>query len=381
MTLLSLASKQIWPQVLSVAHLRPTKLVLLHSNHDNESRLPAQRLKKFFERSASIIPVQVDREEVPHDDFTALERRLDEVATKTGVNLGEAVLNFTGGNKLMATAAFRWAAKRGVRAFYLEWGNVAFSFTPRDGEMQTRSERLDGHLTDGLDCVDLLRCQIDSSEVERTGQRVTLNEKGKKMSLDEFNRFHAAGTSLENCLDITGEADKEKKKGDALELNAAAFILKLGVPAVQRSLRLKVKSSSGISSRNPHAEIDLLFNWGGRLWLVDCKDQKSADDLMDGLEKALPKGLSSNASDLLARVRQTFRMSHTKALKEDLLSVRETGGLLGQVVCIRKSEMSEEVLQFAKHNRIEIISKKELRVRLHALLFPTEKASATDLKG
>ena len=49
MTLLTIVSKQIWPHVLAVAHLKPTSLILLHSEDRNESYLPAQRIKKLIE--------------------------------------------------------------------------------------------------------------------------------------------------------------------------------------------------------------------------------------------------------------------------------------------------------------------------------------------
>lgn len=41
-TLLSLASKQIWPHILSVAYLKPKRLILLHSNAVDESKRPTQ---------------------------------------------------------------------------------------------------------------------------------------------------------------------------------------------------------------------------------------------------------------------------------------------------------------------------------------------------
>jgi hypothetical protein len=48
-TFLSIASNQIWPQVLSVGHLKPDRVLLLHSEDTSESKGPAQRLKRFFD--------------------------------------------------------------------------------------------------------------------------------------------------------------------------------------------------------------------------------------------------------------------------------------------------------------------------------------------
>jgi hypothetical protein len=46
-TMITIASKQIWPQVLCVSHIRPEHIILLHSNDEQESSIPARRLNKF----------------------------------------------------------------------------------------------------------------------------------------------------------------------------------------------------------------------------------------------------------------------------------------------------------------------------------------------
>ncbi len=370
MTLLTLASRQIWPQVLTVAHLKPQRLFLLPSDDAQESRGPAQRLKRFFDHTQLVPPGGSRLELIPHDHFNALEQRFDDLAAQHRLNLGQCLLNFTGGNKLMATAAFRWAAKRSVRSFYLERGNTLTWFEPRDGELLTRTEHLNGHLTDTLNAVDLLRCQLDASELERPGQTLTLNNRGRAMPEAEFYKRADNGNPLQECLAVTGEADHESKAGDPLEFNAAAVLLKLGVPRVHRSLRLKVKSSRGVSSRRPHAEIDLLFNWHGRLWLVDCKDRLPAENLVPALRRHLPQTLNAQANELLQRIQDELTIGQTKVLKEDLLAVREAGGLLGTVVCVRKADLPEEVKQFAAHNDIRLVAKNDLVEAFRALLYP-----------
>jgi len=153
MTLLSLASRQIWPHVLSVAHLKPERVFLLHSEEASESKDPAQRLKRFFDYAEPrLLPQGATRlESIPHEDFAAIERLLDTLPSRQQLILGDTVLNFTGGNKLMATAAFRWAARRSVRAFYLERGNQITRFEHRDGDSLSHSEQLPTGLTNDLD--------------------------------------------------------------------------------------------------------------------------------------------------------------------------------------------------------------------------------------
>lgn len=377
MILLSLASKQIWPQVLAVAHLKPSRLFLLHSQDANESQGPAQRLKRFFDDSGLVPKGGTRLELIPDADFIAIERRLDELQTKNQLPLADCVVNFTGGNKLMATAAFRWGVRH-ARAFYLERRNQLTWFTAPDGKMVTQPEPLDGHLADGLDPVALLRCQLDASEIERPGQLLTLSQKGLEMADAEFFKRLQNGNDVLPLLCSKGEANHDLKDGDALEFAAAATLLKLGISRVQRSLRLKVKSSQQTGTRLPHAEIDLLFTWGGRLWLVDCKDRMPAENLADNLRRMLPR-LSIDARELFERIRKELSISQTKVMKEDLLAIREAGGLLGQVVCVRKAELPEEVVQYARLNHIDVVRKNDLVTGLRDLLFPNRPPDGDQL--
>ena len=374
LTLLSLSSRQVWPHILAVTHLKPSNLILLHSEDADESRGPARRLQKFFgERSKIIHQSNIRLEMIPHDDFSDVERRLDEITQDLKTH-DSCALNFTGGNKLMATAAFHWAAARGVRSFYLERGNRLTWFEPMGGGSATRSEQLSGSITNSLDAVDLLRCQLAASEVEREGEKLSLSPWGQGLAEDEFLTRIWNG-SMDRLMDKEGQGDRERKKGDMLELLAAAALLKLGVPEIRRSLRLKVKTPHRVSSRLPHAEIDLLFNWNGRLWLVDCKDRVSEELLVQRLRKALPTTLSDSAENLLNRIGDEMKIGQTKVLKEDRIAIDDMGGLLGQVVCVRKHPLPEEALAYAKRNRIEVVEKAKLFEDFRRLLHPERLAS------
>jgi hypothetical protein len=377
MILLSLASRQIWPQVLAVAHLKPARLILLHSDDAAESKGPAQRLKRFFDDSGLVPKGGTRLELISDSDFDAVERRMDELQRVHQLPLAECVVNFTGGNKLMATAAFRWGARH-ARAFYLERRNQLTWFTAPDGKMVTRTEPLDGRLTDDLAPVALLRCQIDASEIQRPGQTLVLNDAGQRPAERDFFQRIQNGTDARSWLRITGEADRQAKEGDGLEFACAAVLLKLGVKRVERSLRLKVKSASHVGTRRPHAEIDLIFTWGGRLWLVDCKDEWPVEGLADNLGRIL-RPLSPQADELLNRIRGELVIGQTKAMKQDMIAVREAGGLLGNVVCVRKADLPDEVLQFAAHNNIAVVRKSELIQGFRNLLFPNRPADGGDV--
>ncbi len=381
-TLLTLASRQVWPQILAILHIRPTNVVLLHSEDKPESKDPAQRLKRFFDASGLVPKGGSRMQEIPYHDFEGILQVLERLE----VDPQKSLLHFTGGNKLMAMAAFQWASRRGITSFYLERGNRLIWFTPDEGKMNICEEKLDGSIADDLDPLELLRCQIEASELERRGELLQLNEEGHALSLEELSSHCTLGKDLRSLLSIEDrhEADKKAKEGDRLEYNTAAVLLKLGVHRVRRSLRLKVKSSFGVSTSKPHEEIDLLFTHRGRLWLVDCKDEQPVEGLVDKLERELERrGIRTEEKELadrLSRIREELHMGQVKTLKLDLLAVQDAGGLLGQTICVRKSAMPEEVAAYAKQKRIEVVLSSQLVPGLGALLQPRMPANPGDLR-
>lgn len=379
MILLSLASKQIWPHILAVTHLKPASIILLHSEDDQESRLPAQKIKTLIETTGLLPKGSASLHCLPHDDFVGVHHELDTLVKSRRMDPNSCILNFTGGNKLMAIGAFIWAESNSVKSCYLERGNTLMWFEPEEGEITTRTEKVQADICNAMDPLPLLRCQIDASEVEREGEKITLSQKGRDLSEGDFKRRIENPGFVREWLNIEGTADSDSKKGDQLELNTAAVLLKLGVSQVRRSLRLKVKSAHGIPTGKPHAEFDLLFNWSGRLWLVDCKDRVAPAKLVHNLVGQLRKPIPPEARNLLSRIEKELSIGQTKALKEDLLSIREMGGLLGQVVCVRKDNLGEEVSQFARNQRIEVIQKKNLYSGFEALLFPNRPAAQADM--
>ena len=377
--LLSLASRQAWPHILAAARFAPSRLVLLHSEDENESRKPAERLKVFFDGAPSLVGSGgVELAEIPDNDFQAIQSRLDELGSGGAPAGAGRLLNFTGGNKLMATAAFRWAERNRVAAFYLERGARLTLFEPSGEGFATRTENLDGGIADSLDVLALLRCQLSASEVERPGQRLTLTRRGKDLDEDEFRaRVERGAGEVRDLLHVEGSADRKAAEGDALEFLTAAVALRHGAAEVRRSLRLKVDSPL---SPNPHQEIDLLFNWGGRLWLVDCKDRVSGSLLVRNLRAALPAPISPQVDRHLKRLADEMKISPVKALKEDLIANLEVGGLRGKIVCVRKDPLPQEAHPYAKLNGIDVVQKTDLFASFRRMMHPGGSATPGDLE-
>ncbi len=189
MTLLSLASKQIWPQVLAFLHLnpRPDRLVLFHTDEESESAGPARRLKELFTSQRLLPENAVELVRVPHDHFGNIVEALAATAERLALDESNCRVHFTGGNKLMALAATEWCRLAGTACFYLERDLRVFPFLPRGTDLLSQeSFQLDPHLAREIEPLALLRCQLGGAEVVGAGQRLTLNERGHNLPEQEF---------------------------------------------------------------------------------------------------------------------------------------------------------------------------------------------------
>jgi len=380
MTLLSFASRQIWPQMLAVLHARPKHLVLFHSDEETESLHPAERLKVFFEANTIPQPPTVELRRVPHDGYKEIVDAFANTAERLGLDEGNCQVHLTGGNKLMAMAAAEWCRLAGVQCFYLERDLRVFPFWPKGSDLLPQPDfKLDPHLARNLAPVALLRCQFEGAEIVSAGQRLTLNQQGHDFDLTKF------GTALNRREDFAafilseGVPPKSSNVGDALELATAFVLLKLGVPVVQRGVRLR--SGMGRSHRQEEGELDLVFNWAGKLWVVDCKQRLTPESRVEKLREKLAKvgPLSPEVAELLEKIQDELREKELKPLKEDLLVVAEAGGLLGRAVAIRWHPLPTEAMEFARSRRLPVIFKDGLERDLRAQLFPDQPASFDQL--
>jgi hypothetical protein len=301
-----------------------------------------------------VSPDGISTLEIPHDDYDGVLRKLDELKPES------AIVNITGGNKLMILAVAKWAESKSFPCVYLERGNRLVTFRPDGRQFATSHEPLDIHKTDPLPPLDLVCCQLSDSEILRQGQRLTLNDQAREIPDADFWGMIQSRNPVD-YLHREGPKDRRTNEGDRLEYLAALVILKLGAPEVIRGLELKVRHPRG----NPHAEIDLLFNYGAQLWVVDCKDRKSMDWVVKNVENKL--GKDDPAAE---RVRSAFSLSGMKEMKDDMISATITGGLRAGILCIRKSGFNETEMQYAADHSIHVAAKRSLYDDLRRILNP-----------
>ena len=127
------------------------------------------------------------------------------------------------------------------------------------------------------------------------------------------------------------------------------------------------------------AEIDLLFNHGGRLWILDCKDTSPEAGYLAQLHRFVDLR-SEPAQKVWDIVSERLRVSQARVIKDDILMARELGGLLGHVVCVRRSEPDEQVRKFARDHGVDVVSKQQLPTELKRLLYPCAPADAATLQ-
>lgn len=381
MILLSLASRQIWPQVISVLHARPDGLVLFHTAEQSESKGPAERLKSFFAAQGILADNAIKLVPVPHDSFRGVLDAIADVAAELSLDDSNCQLNLTGGNKLMAMAASEWCRLANVRCFYLERNLRVFPFEPRGGDLLPQPDfKLDPHLARALDPLALLRCQLDAAEIVAPGQRLLLNQQGKNLAEAELVPLARRGADFSKFL--TWDVPETKSKpGFGLEFATAVCLLKLGVPVVQRSvcLRPRVFQSSG----RDEGELDLVFNWAGKLWVVDCKDRVTPANRVDRLRTELTKQITITKpiDDQLKQLAEELEAKEIKPLKEDLLAVSEVGGLLGRAICVRRSPLPTQAAEFARSRNLAIVMKDRLLADLRLALFPNQPATLEQLQA
>ncbi len=370
LTLLSFTSRQIWPQVLSVLQSRPDRLVLFQTADDSESKRPAERLKRFFETQKILSSHAITLRTVPHDSFSGLVEAIADTASELSLDEPNCLMNLTGGDKLMTVAAVDWCRRAGVSSFYLTRDFRIFRFQVVNMEFVAHFEdRVDPHLAKSLDPVGLLECQLASANIVAAGQRLSLNEKGDKLPEREFQHLLKKQHTFEKYLD-RDVPPAEQRAGDHLEIAVAFALLKLGVPVVQLGVCLAPKVNG--DHLREEGELDLVFNWSGKLWLVDCKDRRSSDDRMEKLKTAILRqtSISPEMSKRMEEISSLLRESELKPLKEDLFVTSEIAGLLGKALCVRRAQLPQQARQFAHSRGLRVILKENLLRELRAELYP-----------
>lgn len=372
MTLLTLVSRQIWPQVIAVAAERPTAVVLLHTDNAAMSQRPAERLKHLLESQGLLRPGNVHLHLIPGTPITDCIEAIGAAAEAHSLGPENCRMHLTGGTKLLNMAAVEWCRICSNPSFYLDNPGGRQQIVPFHFEsghlVQGLPKPISPDTTNLIDPLALLKCQLDDEDVTEDGQTLTLSSKGQDTPLSslpqlidqERNRRGTGKPSLiERLLEMKGPTP-EARAGDLLELATAFALLKSGPICVQRGVTHKSRNRS--NSLNDSGELDLVFNWNGRLWIVDCKDRIDAEDRVESLRDELfSAGISSKADQLLKALAGELKDKELKTLKEDIAALADAGGLQGKALIVRREKLPSQAEDYARTRKLAVV----LAERLH----------------
>jgi hypothetical protein len=303
--------------------------------------------------------------------FDGIKARIDETKERLGLVADNCKFHLTGGNKLMALAAFDWCRSAGSSCFYIEKEQQVIEFTPEGGDLRQKPSRsLNLDLAKDVDPLQMVRCQLDAAEVEEGGQLLTLSADGERLPGQQIQALLENDRTdlghLRKLLNVVGAAPKDRA-GDRLELATAVAILKAGVPMVRRGIR--TKSSQQTAAGRDESEQDLVFNWKGRLWIVDCKDRNSPEQRVDKLRSELMRtGVSDKARQLLDDLEQELRDKELKTLKEDMNAVAEAGGIKGKIIIVRREDLPGQAKDFARVRKMDVVLRGRLFQQINKCL-------------
>jgi len=218
-----------------------------------------------------------------------------------------------------------------------------------------------------------------------------LSERGRNTAISQIMSALRSSTKAQHAEDfrrfLDGHIPRAGQEGQNLEYAAAVVLLKLGVPRVRRSVEL-VPAAAFRNRPQPvrgsprlEGELDLVFNWGGRLWVIDCKDRASDAQKIDNLRTAMLKqaALSPPVERQLQQVRELLEERQIKVLREDLQQTYESAGLMGQAVCVRSTPLPPQARDYAASHELPVIYKDEMDVAFARLLGTQRQGSPAPL--
>jgi len=370
----------VWKYLKDTLKKDIKKIVLLYSqgDHEEESKIPAERLKEFFNRIYENKDF-TELREINHNNKSALDQDFQKIIEDYCQNQAQAIINITNGNKLMTLSAFQ-QAKNKVDACYLERGNQFIHYQHKSDDFT--SEPLDPKICDDIDPLDIIRCHlvdgnlIINSDFEKIKPLEKLINKNINELIGEYryakriiNNPKATSVKISNeIVKVFNEyIDKFKPPailniGDGLEYFTSLCLLKCGVKVIYKGLKLQMPRVIE-GGWETDQEQDLIFIHNGKLWLVDCKNEV---DHFNILKKAINdqyvnysfNNANSKFNNVFTKINKALKNRERSLIRLDLFYAQNFGGLTAEVICVRNPEIVEnnDFLQYANQlNLIKIV--------------------------
>lgn len=359
-TLITIASEQIWPQIIVIDQLKPKNLIILHSGDQKRSVSPANRLQAFVQREN-----WCDAAMQPFDEL-----HTESIQTVIGSLTAQerTHIHLTGGTKLMSISLLTTAIDRDLPAWYFD-GKQLFILAPETG-FQPRAVAVGDPFTriDAIDPLSLILIQEEADLIADAGFLFRASRKLEETGLQSLASY--SHDKLHELL-ITNDGEHPpacQNKGQALELRTATILLKLGVPLLRSGIKTKPQPDASSDQ-----EIDIVFFLNGRLHLVECKNRKGEQKLVHVIENALAqkyggkRNIPPQLFTALKRIDNAANSTKSDAIFSDLYHAQRLGGITGRVIRITASASDHEK-QIAAANGVTLIESKNLVNDLAQLL-------------
>ena len=306
--MICLASEQVWPNLQGIVYWahQPQGLASLHIYHtddENYSKLPAQRLKHFVNAIYPHINTALYGGGSSPRDITTFARNI--------INSSQPsthwIINATGGTKLMTAGLLDCVGLERVQVVYRE----------REGHWHILTRSAHG------EPVSLLPLHIPLSVTDNLPALALINA---QFSAPEGSAWSSSSAQPLPVVQLTESAIKNRwilsqafadirapssaDQGLLFEQYVAALLLAAGVKSLCCNVRLHHQQGDHLE------EVDIIANSRGRLVFVECKwASNNAEPVISQLERAAQRrralgGL--NARFLFIRPVRNFSPNHTR---------------------------------------------------------------------
>lgn len=335
--LITIASEQTWPQIIPMYHLKNKdghgfdKIIILYSGFNpSKSKDPATRLKTFIEKYD--LSKETYLQEVEGEiDFS---EPLNNLVNNLGITTSDDVyVNFTGGTKTMSLMLSIWAAQKGYILFYTYSGSrLQFYKQISNGLLnKVGSEDIDVRITNDIDPIDIVKLQC-----------------GEEFIKDE-------GRQYKSSVEINNKNIPQSGSDGILLERAMLHFFQDSNIKYRHSIKLKAVKAS-----TPHEEIDVLLNYNGTLWLVECKKRKNLNfnaDVRDRIKRAYKgKDVSKPGiiDQLIIDLEKNLSSNKHMQFKSDVFSAKKISGINAKVLWV-VTDYDNNDNEFCKSENIEYI--------------------------
>lgn len=343
--LVTIASEQIWPQIIPFYVIKPEKVVIIHSGNFEKSKNQANRLADFWRNEETKLccnsVILREMKELDYPDFLSSEIS----------STDEVFVNLTGGLKTMSLMLHTWAILNKAREFYINEKNKIQWFLFSNNEFSLdREEPIPVGVVreiNGIDPVSIAKLYygpehiIDGSLVETT------------------NDIH----------NISKKSSSNYKNGVKLEIVLLNFFLNLFKKDKRFDIKnCKLRHSVRLKSANSdieNEEIDILINYNCTLIIVESKMRRKVVDVDASYKQMIANCYNGKKVEnavalekLIGKINSDISQNKFLQFKSDLYSARLLSGLKAKVLWVTTSmqHLPEHLERFCREHNIKHIN-------------------------